>query len=243
LLTCLVTRFSLPHPVWDGRTPEEYAGWLEERLELLQRFTVPSVRNLRVKPDRWYLLVGDHPAPFLGRLQEAANSTKVETVLLPHKGRGSAKMVADDLAGRHELPVDVCTVRLDSDDMIAARYFERLRDVLDGLENPGTGVGFSFPGGAAYSVASDEFHVVSYPDNPFLALAERVTRWSEFRGVYARMHTELLANTEKALYAHSGFPMWCSVVHDRHLANASLLRRYPLRFADAGKLRKTFGIG
>jgi hypothetical protein len=241
-VTVLLTRFSLPHQVWKTRTTEEYDAWLEIRLELMERFTVPSVRNLFVKPDLWLIFVGQHKPEILARVKKIAQQSRAKVVLVAYEGLTLPESIAGALSGEFELPIRLCTVRLDSDDVIASSYFAAINAVL-GEVNIDNDFAISFPGGSVYDATTDKFSYLSYPDNAFLAHVELVHDWTTLKSVFREMHTILLKELKDTIYRRSNHPMWSAVVHEHNLANQSLLLGLCLTFNENDLLRRKFGIG
>ncbi|TCT04004.1 glycosyltransferase [Aquabacter spiritensis] len=241
-LTALLTRFSVPYPVWDDSPPEAYDAWLEVRLDLLARYTLPSIQNLDVKPDCWILLVGPHTPEFFARLEGVVTKAQVPVKLVPcSRGVPVSKSIAVALADEFSLPLRLCTVRLDSDDVIASDFFSRIAAVLHS-EGDTSNFGISFPGGAVYEAALDQFSFLGYADNPFIGYVEVVEAWDRLKTVFSRMHIDFLAHVPRSIYIRSTYPMWCSVVHNHNLENAVLLKGVRVILEDAPALRGRFGF-
>ena len=240
-VSILLTRFSLPHPIWTSRSVDEYAAWLEVRLELLERFTVPSVRNLYVKPDRWLIFAGAHEVEFIKRIEKVAQMSGVGVTIVQFKGKTIPAALSEVISNDIDLPIRLCTVRMDSDDMIASDYFARLRSLIEPVTY-NDDFAISFPGGAVYDSLANQFGYLSYPENAFLAHVEQVTDWGKVKSVYRSMHTTLCSDLSNAIYARSNHPMWCSVVHEHNLANQSLLRDISLTFSENDILMRKFGL-
>jgi hypothetical protein len=241
-LTVLVTRFSWPHPVWADRPPEAYQAWLDARLVLLDRYPAASLRNAYRKPDLWVILTGRHAPDLSAQIATAARVPGLETLLVPYAGQALVPTLAQALATRLTDHAALCTVRLDSDDALAADYFARLGIVLEQMAAPALPQVISFPGGSLYESKEDRFTFFSYPDNAFLALVEPAGPASALRTVFAHMHTELAQKIGQAQYLRSGGPMWCAVIHEGNLANHSLLAGHQTAFADSAALRRRFGL-
>jgi len=239
----LLTRFNWPHPVWETRSKADYAAWLEERLELLQKYTIPSVRNNQRKPDMWAILAQAHTPEFDARLEEALTRANCPCVVLHYASKQIDGTVSDYLRSGALGHVErLCTVRLDSDDVISSDFFIRLRSFLDKEDDGTSDTGISFPGGSTLNARTMTFFYFSYPDNPFIGLIETPAGQSTVKTVFMRMHTDLLQNVTKARYLRSNRPMWCSIVHDSNLANQSLLQGTTLPLADQVGLLRRFGL-
>ena len=84
----LATRFSWPHPIWETRSQEEYAQWVEERLHLFEHYTARSIANCYSKPDYWVVLIGSHHDHIRARLEPILKGTGCRTVFAPYIGVG-----------------------------------------------------------------------------------------------------------------------------------------------------------
>ncbi len=224
----------------------ERHAWLEGRLALLERFTVPSVRNLSPAPDLWGVyLHPDDPPDHLARLRRVLDSAGVPVLLLPHAGQWEAPTLADGLAGLGWAPQPICTLRLDSDDLLASDMIGRLRRALEGRTITGP-TALSFPWGAVLDsrahAGTPRFHGWGYVDNPFLALAEAPADWWQLRTVLMEWHTRLMAAVDHRVWLECWHPMWCTVLHGGNLQNEGLRRQFAVPLADEAALARRFGI-
>jgi len=196
----VLTRFNL------GRGADE--AWLRGRVELFERFTLPSMRSQTVPPDAWLLYCSENsPAWFRERIDEWAVPW-LDVAWIPDRGEWQW------LAQRGDVPwsdrvrelldgsSDVVTSRLDNDDAVARDFCERVRRASRGRREF-----INFPNGAQYG----EGRVYLRPDrsSPFLSLVEpagagvqtvfafghsRASKWAPIRQVFSH-------------------PMWLGVVH------------------------------
>lgn len=244
----LLTRFSWPHRVWAERSAEAYAAWLDERLDLLERYPVAALRNSRIPPDCWMVFAQAHGADLDARLAAVVSRSGVPAVIVRHDGRSLVDCVAARLAEMGHGPGDqVCTMRMDSDDLVASDYVTRLRTCIDkdlsGPEMPEPlETGLSFPGGCILDTATMQFHYAAFPGNPFIGLLETIRPDGTLATVFKKMHGDLLDHVARVRCLRSDHPMWCSVVHDGNLANQSLLNRRRTPLAGTDQLLVSFGL-
>jgi hypothetical protein len=238
-LFVLVSRFNWPHQAWLGRSRSEYAIWLNRRLELLRRFTAPSVRNCWIKPDLWVLLVDHCEFEFLPQLEKIVQGLPFRFVFF--SGADIAESLRDVIAAQ-EFPLTLYTTRLDTDDLVASDFFARIRDFPIKVSEEENCVVLSFPGGSNYLVEQDLFYYSSYPENPFLTMVERLESPTDLRGVYWKMHHELGNSVSQVFYLRSYYPMWASLIHDSNSLNQSLTATNKIKLSDQDILVKRFGI-
>lgn len=239
----LITRFSLPHPAWHNRSPYEYASWLQERMSLFKRLTINSVHNNYVKPDIWLVLAQNHGTLLNQEIDDLVAKAATPYSIIQYSGRNIPGTVSSFLQN-HPLgsAKRICTVRLDSDDLISADYFARLRTCVDHCDSEQQSIGLSFPGGSILDDTNRTFYYSSYPDNPFISLIESISNDCNIQTVYTAMHHQLLSTLPKTMYLRTDRPMWCSVIHHSNLGNQSLLASQPTRLDDSETLMRRFGL-
>jgi len=238
----LITRFSWPHPSWDGKPKEEYENWLLERLSLFSEYTLKSLQNCYVKPTHWLILVNEnHSSDFLASLTEMLNTYTGHWHIIPFPNLNLAD-TTKEFAKQFKYPSEILTTNLDADDLISSDFFAHFASLKFDQVKVKEGIGISYPGGSNYVPESKKFYLSTYPDNPFLTYAELVNDPSELKTVFFKMHTELLSFSPNELYLRSYYPMWSSVIHGGNLANNSLLETNRIELGNEDEIRKKFGI-
>lgn len=237
-LLILATRFSWPHPIWESRSSEAYAQWIEERLQLFARYTARSLANCYSKPDYWVLLIGSQHDHIRERLEPILQRTGCRIIFAPYIGVGlglTTMLACGDIA----YPCRVVTINLDADDLVSTDFF----DVLRQLDYPSIGnATVSFASGCNYMPNENLYYHSSYPNNPFLSLYEQVRGPHEAQTIFFRMHTEISDHVRQQILPRSYYPMWASVVHGGNLANLSLIETNRLAFRDTEALHQRFGL-
>lgn len=152
-------RFAEDNP----RRRYEREGWLDYRLDLFKRYCAPSVQGQTFKDFDWWLLV-DQTFPGLE-----------ERHLITLNQFGKVKFITEFWNEKQpEIGVLlhsfypnqwVCTTRLDSDDMIHNRFFERLASIVTEKEE-----WLSFQYG--YIIKDGFAAVREYDVNPFISYVE-----------------------------------------------------------------------
>ena len=238
----LLTRFSWPHPIWRDRSKAEFQAWLATRILLLRHYPVRSIRNAYIKPNMWLILAQDHEPDFNVGLEATAEAAGVPFTVLRYSGKDIQRTVSDYLIESSFVRSErICTLRLDSDDLVGADYFARIQTVLAKEQNEARDLGISFPGGCTYDASLNQFYYSCYPDNPFIGLVENLDPNIGITTVFRKMHTELLQTLPRTLYLRSDQPIWCSVVHGGNVANESLLKSNPTPLSHRNELLRRFG--
>jgi hypothetical protein len=139
---------------------------LSRRLDLFERWTVPSVRWQTAPPDLWLILMdeGTHPDD-LARVRAAVVGLQARVVLFPAEYDRAHFMRLMSTAMSANRPW-LMTCRLDSDDAIGKDF---LRTMVNSA-NPT--IGEFLNAGTGYKVAGIRLCEVQDPSSPFLSYLE-----------------------------------------------------------------------
>lgn len=203
----LLTRFNLPS-VGPESLIRAKDGWLQDRVELFERFTVPSVDAQSAAGRFRWLVFFDRKSPrwLIDRLA-------------PHVERGIFAPIYGEQFSNEEVVAyarsvtggegDILiTTNLDNDDGLAVDFVERLQR----LAQPGQqtalylGNGIILAGGRAF-LRHDRY-------NAFVSVAEP---WANAKTVWRDWHNML--HKQMAVQTDGGQPAWLQVVHDRNVSN------------------------
>jgi N-acetylglucosaminyl-diphospho-decaprenol L-rhamnosyltransferase len=202
----VLTRFNLPSQGVESliRAKE---GWLRERVELFERYCLPSLVNQTTKDFRWIVYLDpESPDWLLDRMAVHARNGVLVPVL---RESVSTSELLEDIRGvvAREEPV-LITTNVDNDDGVAKDFLERIQAVphQDGR------VAVYVTEGLVRS--STRLYRLTYARNAFNSVreswSEPVTSWSEW-------HTEL---GEKMPVIEIGRdPGWLQVIHGANVSN------------------------
>jgi GT2 family glycosyltransferase len=216
----LLTRFNLPTP-----GPESFVrareGWLRERVDLFERYTVPSVAGQSVSDFRWIVYLDpESPAWLVERLQ-------------PHIDRGlfvalyresvSWPDVAADVRAQTGAERDILlTTNLDNDDAVAMDFVERLQELARVHRRAAI---YLSNGLIAHD---DAVYLRRDPWNAFCSVAESWdapgTAWNDWHTLLRRHYPAVVDR---------GAPAWLQVVHGGNVSN----RVHGVRVAPAAHAR------
>lgn len=203
----LLTRFNLP-----SKGPESLIraqdGWLQRRVALFERYTIPSVAAQTVSNFHWIVYFDpESPRWLLDRLA-------------PHVAAGAYTPIFREEATWREVGADarqvtgaggnlLITTNLDNDDALAADFIERIQQ----LAKPGETWALFLERGL---IAADErTYLRRDRDNAFCSVAEPwtaepATAWRDWH-IMLRSHMPVLAA--------AGPPGWLQVVHGQNVSN------------------------
>ncbi|MFK5690594.1 glycosyltransferase [Ornithinimicrobium sp. LYQ92] len=204
-----LTRFNLPaNRVERSIFSDE---WLTARMELFEKYTVPSVRaQLTVGEVVWIIYLGDSTPDWLRqRMSELADELPVLPIYLggpldPTELRGHVR----EAVGKADGPV--VTSNLDNDDGLAKDYVRRVRE-LTPESRPGAvylTMGLIRREGDVY-LRRDEV-------NAFVAVVDDLGS-DDFRTCWAGFHNQL--EEQMPVVRDAGTPAWLQVVHGRNVSN------------------------
>jgi hypothetical protein len=188
-------------------------AYLAQRLELFERFCLPTVRSQTEQNFKWLVLFADEtPAAVKARVAAyAAEWPNLVPVYLP-RGTGSV----GPLVVRPYLdasPQTLITTRLDNDDGLARDYVAKVQ------RHVGTGerLVLQFPVG--YVWHDDRIYLDRQEHNAFTTLVEPLAHGSdgEFNTIYKGSHSDI--ERLGRLIDVDAEPSWLQVIHGSNLEN------------------------
>lgn len=204
--TVLLTRFNLPSVGVEGLVRAR-EGWLRERVELFQRFTIPSVAAQTARDVHWVVYL-DPESPVW--LVERMQTWRDQSLLVPlHRAAPTPSDLAADVrtvVGRSEGPV--ITANLDNDDGLAVDFVRRLQ--LAPARGPRNAVYLT----RGLVLSGEKVYLRTDKLNAFCAVRETledpITCWVDWHNrLPLRMPVVQLA----------GAPGWLQVVHGANVSN------------------------
>ena len=226
----ILTQFAIRWPEGHRRRRwEQRASWLQYRMELFQRYTVPSVQAQTFKDFDWWLII-DPTFPGLtsryidqlrsyGKILVADRPTERNTV---EEGR---------LLSEHYKDEWVCSTRLDSDDILRNDFMERVNAEASEEE-----AFITFRHG--YMLKDGKIAPRQFTRNPFVSYVEYA---NPFRSVYATGHMQV--HRQKApLKIIEDPPGWIQVDHSDNIKNlvSEKLKDFESQVVDPTLIREDF---
>lgn len=221
----ILTRFNLQYK---ESTKNLSIDWLEERIQLFQTYTLPSIQAQTNQDFEWFILIDAHtPDSIYQRLQDIANSYKVIQLIRVEAQGDEAlnayyRLLANELGKGHNI---LMSTRLDSDDCLMSDFISTTHNLLDANIIP---VAISFPNGLQYFSQKKWTFRITYPYNHFLTLCEK---GDSARSALGYNHTCIQDYVPLKL-EYTPLPMWTEIVHGGNIANnyAPTLKPYPQPF-------------
>lgn len=202
----LVTRFNLPTAGSESLIRAQ-DGWLQDRVELFERYTVPSVRAQSTNRFRWIVYFDpESPDWLIERLAPLVADGVFAPLYRETVAWHDVATDAREITGGRR--VMLLTTNLDNDDAIAIDFVERLQHMVrvGKREALYLGTGLILSGGTAF-LRFD-------PENAFCSVAEpwdgAVTAWRDWHNL---LHNHMTLRIER------GRPAWLQVVHGRNVSN------------------------
>jgi hypothetical protein len=181
--------------------------WLEKRLSLLQRYTLPALERQSDRDFIWLLLVSETlDKKWQERIAAAVSS--MGKIVLQEGFVEEGDAFAPALQGHAD---SLITVRLDSDDLIHPDFIKEVR-----AANLHVAEVLSFITGAVYEPATSRAAVYKNQGNPFVALHDTPQRNVFQLGGHSKLRSD---STKSARAVHTRHPMWVQVVHGGNLLN------------------------
>ncbi|GAA4194867.1 hypothetical protein GCM10022219_18910 [Microbacterium oryzae] len=202
----ILTRFNLPTP-----GPESLVrareGWLRERIDLFERYTVPSVSRQTEKGFRWIVYLDPQSPSWL--LERLAPHVEAGLFTALYRESVSWQDVAVDARSLTGASGSILlTTNLDNDDAIADDFVERLQALA--RRHPRAALFL----GRGIIAHGDEVYLRRDDENAFCSVAEPwdapVTAWRDW---HTLLHDHLPVVTD------GGRPAWLQVVHGGNVSN------------------------
>ena len=210
----ILTRYAVRFPENNPRRRyETRKDWLDYRLKLFQKYTLPSVQAQTYKDFDWWLII-DPTFPgiteYKEQLSRFANILEIEETF-------TEKQVAVGEALKDRYRDEwVCSTRLDSDDIISNDFIEQVVNNAQLCESY-----ILFPKG--YMMKEDKVCPRTYHVNPFVSYVERA---DPFKSVFRTCHTKFTkycARNNVPIVTIST-PSWIQVDHGDNIKNNANLR-------------------
>ncbi|RNI21210.1 hypothetical protein EFY87_12965 [Flexivirga caeni] len=203
----LLTRFNLPSKGAES-VIRASNGWLEERIKLFERYTVPSVRTQVDPADAWLVYLDPESPRWLLDIMSRYAQEGLLTPILREQVFADPEVLRDAQQAIGATFESMLTANLDNDDALAPDFISRLRDAA---KTPGRRAIYVANG---LIVSNGRVHLRHDPVNAFCAVREpiegSVTCWADWHNrLGEHMPVQLLA----------GRPGWVQVVHGRNVSN------------------------
>lgn len=232
----------------------EPQSWFEERLELFETYTLPSIIGQTCQDFTWILLVdSETPAVYREKMMEYRKRCPQITFVAvkPQHGWQFAQMfqqVVDKmLKERSAKEGDLClTTYFDNDDCLHKDYIKTIHDWLQNDNKISLEDGFLvFDYGIQYFTELGIATRVKYSNNHFMTLFEKVSSAKSPSTCYG-YGSHIDVEKRKAAPVHhiadAERPMWVEVIHKDNVDNDVMMRLDNCFIKDKQLLRTDFSL-
>ncbi len=213
----LLTRFNVRVP-WMNR-PAPGPEWLAHRLELFERFCLPSVEAQTNKDFLWLVFFdSETPAEFRERIAAYGKWPQFRAVFLQSF---DLPLVRDAIRSNvdHETR-SILTSRLDNDDALARSYVAKVQETASTEAEPKAFISIR----RGYTCHSESVYHAEYVPNAFFSLLEP---FEEMSTGYAYIHHDIAKHAPVRII--DGYRGWMQVVHEENHANVGPASAFRVR--------------
>lgn len=210
----LLTRFAVRFGKDNPRRRYEREGWVDYRMDLFNRYCLPSVQMQTFKNfDWWFMVNPEFPGLTEQHLQELEQYGKI--VFITSDWNEAQPEVGERLRFKYKNEW-ICSTRLDSDDMLHGSFMDILHEAC---MEAGRDQFITFKHGCV--IRGDKAAPREYDVNPFVSYLEYA---KPFRSVFYVDHCK--ANKAHVPFAVLDFPgpWWAQVCHGDNIKNVAELK-------------------
>jgi hypothetical protein len=198
----VLTRFNVRMPIYQHPGDE----WLPGRLELFQKYCLPTFRAQTERQFTWLVFLDSGTPQWLKDIVETTMSDIVHPVYVD--GLFTAEYAAD-VVGRLTKTPYVITTRVDNDDAISSDFVETIQREFTGQRLEFV----NLVNGAQYF--DEKVYLRPYTRNPFVTLVESAQDGLPLT-VFAKRHYEI-DKVGPVRNVRTNHPMWLQVVHGENV--------------------------
>ena len=204
----ILTRFNLETPGVE-RTFRERAGWLDRRIDLFEKFCLPSVVSQTVKNFKWIIYADVRtPERHQSKFFEYAQHDVVDIRWVDGHNFSLSNVRADIKCTLSTGCNWLITTRLDNDDAIHRTYVEKIQAYCSFRRREG----INFTRGLILS--EGRLYVSRDLSNAFISLSEPT---KDMLTVWCRQHTDI--KLVAPILRVDDAPVWLQVVHGENVVN------------------------
>lgn len=203
----------------------QQAFWLEERLELMERFLLPSLRNQSDRDFRWLLGCDETvDSEFVDRLRAALDG--IGEIVISSQEQSFSDLVESQIPNQ----IAAITVRIDSDDAIGRNFVSSMKSAAVSV-----GYCYNFARGIGLDLKRGISRRLDIPSSPFVAYVS-----DEGKSVLSLGHHAQIGNLVPVVELPSREAMFLKVLHDQSTAFFRL-SAIPIFFAADKQICQLFG--
>lgn len=207
----LLTRFNVVIADWKSQVNLD-PSWLDERFKLFDELCAPSVLAQSNQDFDWLIFFDSHtPERYKSRIQTLQKVYRFHPIYVDVFNLERMSAIIFDIYAGDEM---LLTSRLDSDDILAIDYIEKVQSATAGLSGKRV---INFDQGVILFSKNNKYSLYQYTDNsnPFTSLLEPFVKG--FSTILAVSHIKLHQFAE--VHHINGKPMWLQLVHGGNVSN------------------------
>lgn len=214
----LITRFNIPASNWKldkNHNQVQNDIWLQKRIDLFERFCLPSVMAQTSKNFKWIVWFDfNSPQILKSKIEEwsqlCCNFVAAYSYDYDYwQNEGLPKYIKENTASKCDY---VITSRLDNDDAISIKAIATIQKAF--VPNDNTII--DLPNGYCYNLQTELFSKHTIISSPFISYIESTNK-PKIETVYREGHPAWI---EKAAFIFVNERMWIQVCHDSNIANS-----------------------
>ncbi|WP_304141856.1 glycosyltransferase [Mesoflavibacter zeaxanthinifaciens] len=233
----IITRFNLKNENWksnNSNTPKGISeSWLTNRLQLFQKFCLPSVKNQSNQNFIWIIAIDiDTPIFFKNKINEILKNIENIKLIYVDGFNGLSSELNTKIQSLLN-PEDhfIITTRLDNDDIIHRDFVKTIQE----LYTPSHNTIIDLKNGYQLSLNnSKDIRYLGYAFNPFISLIEAS---DNIKTVLFKEHISWRFNCEKHII-YITKRLWIQLIHSKNQANTTTRYLKRMRTFDS----EEFGI-
>lgn len=206
----ILTRFNLQYEL--GNSIHLEPLWLEERFRLFEEYCLPSIMGQSDMHFTWIILASDQTASAyktrLSKYSQTYSNIVIEYCPYTEDIVGLYKRIGEKYVRDCDY---LLSTRIDSDDMLAPHFVQRLQSYIRSHLSAEAIITFSH--GIQWFEKEAIAYAISYPQNHFLNFLEARDNIRTCLGID---HTKVEKNDMIQLEDKS---MWCEIVHGTNICN------------------------
>lgn len=183
--------------------------YLEERLDIFEKYTLQSMKKQTNQNFTWLILFHKRtPNKFKQRIHQLKNEVNFVDLYFDDEDKFSFL----DYCNNEEKNTDwFITTRIDNDDMFEEDYIEQIQEYAN--NNLHTCI-LSFERGVKYDLNSRKTYEYERKDNHFLSMIGK-----QGECILQYNHAKILNSGKEIVFLNSNKPMWTEIIHDSNVIN------------------------
>ena len=217
----VITRFNIPakyegkkNPNLEGVDPKTNENYLEERVRLFEKYTVPSMKSQTNSNFKWLVLFSDQtPQKYKDKMKLLRDQNAWFCPLyLKDEEAYEFDNYLEQILKQYECDQYI-TTRIDNDDAVSIDFIEAIQNyiVTNNIEN----TMLSFKYGYQFSENHSTLSLFLYPQNHFTTMVYSKAG----KTIISFPHNKIPSNIKRVLIDSRKNPIWMEIIHKTNYVN------------------------